>query len=364
MKKTVVMSALAVTAALTLAACGSAPEETSSATESAEATATSDAAETVDFLACMVSDEGGFDDKSFNETSYAGMLQAESELGVQLAQAESQSAEDFVPNMDQMVQQGCDQIIGVGFNLASAASEAAAANPDIEFALVDSTFDPAGDNAKALVFNTAEAAYLAGYVAAGMSETGKVATFGGMQLPTVAIFMDGFADGVDKYNEDNGASVELLGWDKEAQEGSFSGDFTNQDQGRVLTENFIAQGADIIMPVAGPVGLGAAQAAKDSGSAKIVWVDTDGYESTEYGDIILTSVEKKMGEAVYESIKAGVEGTFSSESYIGTLENGGVDISPFHDFDSEVPQELKDQVDALREAIIAGDIVVETTNAP
>src|SRR5690606_5219236 len=114
-------------------------------------------------------------------------------------------------------------------------------------------------NAKPILFNTAEAAFLAGYLAAGMTETGTVATFGGIQIPSVAIFMDGFSDGINKYNEDNpDANVQLLGWDKEAQNGSFSGDFENQSQGQTLTEQFIAQGADIIMPVAGPVGLGAA----------------------------------------------------------------------------------------------------------
>src|SRR5690606_10569764 len=122
---------------------------------------------------------------------------------------------------------------------------AAEANPEAHFGLIDSSFSDADfnpvelDNAKPLIFNTAEAAYLAGYVAAGMTETGTVATFGGMQIPSVSIFMDGFADGVAKYNEDNSADVTLLGWDKERQTGSFSGDFENQAAGQTLTEQFI-----------------------------------------------------------------------------------------------------------------------------
>ncbi|MBM7331588.1 BMP family ABC transporter substrate-binding protein, partial [Agrobacterium sp. S2] len=153
------------------------------------------------------------------------------ELGVQEVKVESQAETDFTPNIDSLVQQDCNLIIGVGFLLEDPIQTAAEANPDIEFALIDSSFSDADfnpvtlDNAKPLLFNTQEAAYLAGYAAAGTSATGTVATFGGIQLPSVSIFMDGFADGVAKYNEDNGADVKVLGWDKEAQTGSFTGDF-------------------------------------------------------------------------------------------------------------------------------------------
>ncbi|MGB3954676.1 MAG: BMP family ABC transporter substrate-binding protein [Brooklawnia sp.] len=354
MKKKFYMGVLAVTTALALAACGSAPEEEEGG---GDATAGSD------FLACMISDAGGFEDQSFNQTSYAGLLRAVDELGIQKAEAESTSDADYPPNVDSMVQQGCNLTFGVGFLLADALSNAATANPDVNFALIDSTFAEELPNAKPIVFNTAEAAYLAGYVAAGMTETDKVATFGGIQIPSVSIFMDGFADGVAKYNEDNGTSVELLGWDKDAQNGAFTGDFDNQAQGQSQTEQFIAQGADIIMPVAGPVGLGAAAAAEQAG-AKIIWVDTDGFESTTYGPIILTSVIKKMDMAVFDTIESAAAGNFTSEPYIGTLENEGVGIAPFHDFDSQVPQELKDAVADLQARIISGELVVESPNSP
>ncbi|NLI19180.1 MAG: BMP family ABC transporter substrate-binding protein [Actinomycetales bacterium] len=360
MKKKIFSGAIAITAALALAACGSAPEDGETTGGGATGAATGGAS---DFLACMVSDSGGFEDQSFNQTSGAGLDMAVEELGITEARAESTSDADYAPNVDSMVQQGCDITFGVGFLLADALSAAAASNPDVNFALIDSTFAEELPNAKPIVFNTAEAAYLAGYVAAGMTETGKVATFGGMQIPTVAIFMDGFADGVAKYNEDNGTAVEVLGWDKAAQNGAFTGDFENQDNGQRLTEQFIAQGADIIMPVAGPVGLGAAAAAEDAG-VKIIWVDTDGYLSTSYGPIILTSVMKMMDVATFTTVQEAVEGNFTSEPYIGTLENDGVGLAPFHDFDSAVPQELKDAVEDLKAQIISGDIVVETTNAP
>src|SRR5699024_7623900 len=120
------------------------------------------------------------------------------------------------------------------------------------------------ENVKPIVFNTAEAAFQAGYLAAGMTESGKVATFGGVKIPTVTIFMDGYWQGVQYYNKENGADVKVLGWNQKSQNGSFTGDFTDQSKGKTLTENFIRQGADIVMPVAGPVGLGAAAAAKSA----------------------------------------------------------------------------------------------------
>lgn len=323
-----------------------------------------------DYLACMVSDSGGWDDQSFNQSGRAGLTSAVENLGIQEKLAESQGDADFTPNVDNMVQQGCNLTFGVGFLLEDAIQSAAEANPDLNFALIDSTFSDADgnpvtlENAKPLVFNTAEAAYLAGYVAAASSESGKVGTFGGIQIPSVTVFMDGFADGVQKFNDDNGKNVELLGWDKAKQEGSFSGDFENQGQGQALTKQLISQGADIVMPVAGPVGLGAAAAAKEAGDVKLVWVDTDGFESTEYGDIILTSVVKEIANAVEDTVKEGTEGNFTSEPYVGTLENEGVGLAPYHDFEDQVPEDVKTKVEELKQQIIDGTIKVESENSP
>jgi basic membrane protein A len=323
-----------------------------------------------DYLGCLVSDAGGWDDQSFNQSSKAGLDAAKKNLGIETSEVESTSDADYQPNVDNMVQQGCNMTIGVGFKLEDTIQEAAEANPDLNFALIDSTFsDEDGkpvtvDNAKPIVFNTAEAAYLAGYVAAATSKSGKVGTFGGIQIPSVTIFMDGFADGVDKYNKDSKKDVKLLGWNKDKQDGSFSGDFDNQSQGQELAKQLISQGADIIMPVAGPVGLGAAAAAKDDGDTKLIWVDSDGYESTEYGDIILTSVVKQIGNAVEDTIKEGTEDKFTNEPYIGTLENEGVGLAPYHDFDDEVPEDVKKKVEDLKKQIIDGSLTVESESTP
>lgn len=338
--------------ALVLSACGSGGESGS------------------DYMACMVSDSGGWDDQSFNQSGREGMENAKKNLGIEEKLAESQGDADFKPNVDNMVQQGCNLTLGVGFLLEDTIQEAAEANPDLNFALIDSTFSDADgkpvtiDNAKAVVFNTAEAAYLAGYVAAATSKSGKVGTFGGIQIPSVTIFMDGFADGVDKFNKDNKKDVKLLGWNKKKQDGSFSGDFENQGQGQELTKQLISQGADVIMPVAGPVGLGAAAAAKEAGDVNLVWVDSDGYESTEYGDIILTSVVKQISQAVEDTIKEGSEDKFSNEPYVGTLENEGVGLAPYHDFEDKVPEDVKKKVEDLKKQIVDGSLVVESESTP
>ena len=349
-------------AALMLGAC-SGNSDDSSDTSSGDATT---AAEQIDYTACLVSDAGGWDDKSFNQSAMEGLQQAVSELGVKENDAESTSSTDFEPNVQAMVDSNCNLIIGVGFNLADAIGAAAVANSGVDFALVDSTFsdDYAGDNTRALVFNTQEAAYLAGYAAAAFTKTGTVATFGGIQIPSVTIFMDGFADGVSKYNEDNGTDVNLIGWDKDTQTGQFTNSFDDQTLGTQVANQLIQQGADIIMPVAGPVGLGAASAAQAAGDTYIVGVDSDWYESaSEYKDIILTSVVKEIAAAVFDTIKLGSEDNFSNEAYIGTLENKGVALAPFHDLEEELPAGLTDQLTKLQEDIVSGTIKVESPSS-
>jgi basic membrane protein A len=316
---------------------------------------------------CQVTDTGGIDDKSFNQTAYKGLTDAEAELGITPSYLESQTEQDYEPNIQAFIDQGCDLIITVGFLLGDATAVAAEANPDQKFAIVDVDFfdaeageDVVYDNVVELTFATDQAAFLTGYLAAGMTQTGKLGTFGGINIPPVTIFMNGFAAGMAKYNEDNGTTVELLGWDAAKQDGTFTGDFENQDNGRRVTEDLIAEGADIILPVAGPVGLGAAAAVQDAGNASLVWVDTDGFVSaSEYGPLFLTSVMKNMDIAVDQTMASVVDGTYAGGLYVGTLENGGVGIAPYHDFDSEVPQELKDKIEELKAGIIDGSVSVD-----
>ena len=362
--------ALVGAGALTLAACGTAPEETAGGGGGG-----SDAGGAgSDYKACMVSDAGGWDDKSFNESSYNGLLAAEENLGIQKQTAESTSDSDFAPNINNMVTEGCDLIITVGFLLAPATGAAAQANEGTDFAIVDSTAQDADgnpielDNVKPLEFDTAQAAFLAGYLAAGMTETGKVATYGGMDIPTVTIFMDGYVDGVAHYNETHDSDVEVLGWNKESQQGSIVGTFEDQSKGKAVSDEFYNAGADIVMPVAGPVGAGTLASAKEGDDRKVIWVDADGYETNssdpEAQAVILTSVMKEMTVGVEDVITGAAGGEFDASPYVGTLENGGVGLAPFHDFEDEVPAELSEELETLTQEIIDGTVVVESEASP
>ena len=363
--------ALAGAVALAISACGAPPEEggAGSAEGSAPATSAAGGGEASAVKACLVSDEGGFQDKSFNQSAKEGLDKAVADLGVEFATAESHSAAEYQPNIENLISQNCTIIFGVGFTINDAIRDAARANPDIKFALIDSSITENNEvveleNAKPLLFNTAEAAFAAGYLAAGMTESQKVGTWGGMQIPPVSIFMDGFVDGVAHYNEAKGTSVEVIGWDKEAQNGSFTGDFSDASKGKQLTAGMISQGADIIMPVAGNAGTGAFAAAKEAAGVSIVWVDSDGYETSQDGDIIMTSVMKEIGQAVYDTIESEVNGEYSAEPYVGNLENMGVGLAPYHDYDSKVSDELKAEVEQVIADIQSGTIKVESPNQP
>ena len=310
--------------------------------------------EAAGFKACQITDTGGIDDRSFNQTVWDGFLRAEEELGVEVKYLESTSESDYDPNLQAFVDEGCDVIVTVGFLLGDATEAFAIANPESNFGIIDYAYETSYSNLLGMVFDTDEAAFLAGYAAAGMTETGTVGTWGGVNIPPVSIFMDGFLAGVNHYNAEKGTSVEVLGWD--GADGVFIGSFEAADLGNAATAEMLQNGADIVLPVAGPAGLGAATAIQDFGSGLMIWVDTDGYFSTDFGSLTLTSVEKKMDNATFDLIKAVQDGTFSGGTYVGTLENAGVGISPFHDFDGQVSDELKAELESLRAAIIAGEL--------
>jgi basic membrane protein A len=313
------------------------------------------------FLACQVTDTGGIDDRSFNATAWKGMQDAQSDLGVKVKFLESTTQNDFAPNLRTFVQQKCGLIVTVGFLLGDATKDSATANPSQKYAIVDFAYDPPLSNVLGLTFSTDQAAFLAGYVAAATSKSGKLGTFGGQKIPTVTIFMDGFWAGMKYYNKQNNAKVQLLGWDAGKQNGLFTGDFTNQDNGKRVTETLLGEGADIILPVAGPVGLGAAAAVKSAGSDKhMIWVDTDGCVSAaQYCSLFLTSIEKHMDVAVETAIKDTANNQFKGGIYSGTLQNNGVGIAPFHDFESQVPQKVKDALNTIKQGIISGSISVK-----
>lgn len=368
MRKTLGVIAGVGATALFLAACGSAPDSGSSssaapASSSAapeSSAAPSSEAPTAGYKACMISDAGGFDDRSFNETAYAGIIAAEASQGIEVLALESGSDADYQPNINQAVQEGCNMIVTVGFLLGDATDAAAKANPDVDFAIVDYAYEAPSENLKGLVFATEQSSFLAGYLAAGMSKSGVVGTYGGIPIPSVTAFMSGFYQGVQYYNGEKGTDVKVLGWDPtDVEKGTYAGGFDDQNKGKQIAKNFIQQGADIIFPVAGPVGLGSAAEAQATDGVSIIWVDTDGCISAEqYCDVFLTSVIKGLDVAVEASIASGVDGTFSNDLYVGTLENGGTKLAPFNQFDGEVPAELKTELEAVAAGIIDGSITV------
>lgn len=356
MKKYVRGTAIVGVLMLAVVACGSKPAAESSGTSSANK----------DFKACMVSDSGGFDDKSFNQTSYKGLQDAVKERGLTEVKAESKSDNDYTTNMTAMVNAKCNVIVAVGFKLEDATEAAAKANPNIKFAIVDSAPKAPIANLKPLLFNTAQSSFQAGYLAAAMSKTGKVGTFGGLNIPTVTIFMDGFAEGVRYYNQQKGKNVQVLGWDDKAQKGLFTGDFEDKAKGQNNAQNLITQGADVIFPVAGPSGLGGLQAAKASnGKVNAIWVDTDGCVSAEeYCPVLMSSVEKGMDVAVKDAVISVVDNKFDNTQFTGTLQNGGTAIAPFHDFDSKVPADVKSELDQIKADIISGKIMIQSKVQP
>ncbi len=325
-------------------------------------------------LGCMVTDTGGINDRSFNASSWAGMqaaASANSNVTVKYLQSTTQS--DYTPNINTFIGEKCNIIVTVGFLMGAATEAAAKANPSQKFAIVDCSYATGcltgtkEPNIDQLTYNTVQDGFLGGYLAAGMTKTGKVATFGGIELPTVTIYMDGFWDGVQYYNTKHSTHVQVLGWSEKTQKGSFTGDFTNQTKGQTLTQTFISEGADIIFPVAGNVGLGAAKAVQSADSAagsnkvNMMWVDVDGcISAATYCKYFITSVEKGVTASVKATVLSAANGSFKGGTYVGTLANGGAVLAPFHDFASTVPASLQGGAGQIATGIASGSIQTPT----
>jgi basic membrane protein A and related proteins len=358
----------AALAAVALLAAGCAkPSSSSSGSGSGTGTAK--------FTGCMVTDTGGINDKSFNQSSWAGMqAAAAANPNITVKYLPSTTTSDYAKNISTFISQKCGVIVTVGFLMGPATQSAALANPKQKFAIVDCSYasfclstkphPPIAHNISQLVYNTAQDAFLGGYLAAGMTKTGKVATFGGMKFGTVTIYMDGFWDGVQYYNKQHHTHVQVLGWSEPSQNGTFAGSFTNITAGETITNTFITHGADIIFPVAGAVGLGSAKAVQTANTSgkhiAMYWVDTDGCVSAAtYCPYFITSVEKGITTSVKTAVLLAAKG-HTGGSYVGTLTNGGAVLAPFHTWASKVPAKLQTELAAVKAAIISGTIVPAT----
>ena len=355
----IVGGALGASLFIALTGCGTAPTTTTSS-----ASAGGGAVE--GFTPCMVSDAGGFDDKSFNQLGFEGLKRGADELGVKPIKVQSDSESDFAPNLTNLVDQNCTLIITVGFALASAAAESAAANPDIDYVSIDDTVDTDFDgktdqpNIKPIVFDTAQAAFLAGYASASYSadKSKKVGTFGGQPYPTVTIFMDGFRQGVEYWNSQKKDTVQVIGWD--GKDGVFTGGFDANQDAINAAQGIVDQGVDVLLPVGGPIYQSAASVIRDSGrDIAMIGVDADVYETDPtVADLLLTSIRKLIDVGVEDAVTAAGQDKFDVTPFVGTLENKGVGLAPFHDFESKVSGDLQGELDTITAGIKDGSIPV------
>jgi len=372
--------ALVAASAIILAACGGSAATPAPATDTPPATdapAATEAAATeapaateepmAEYKACVAFDVGGLGDKGFNDLALKGLKDAEA-AGFTIAYSEAQGDTDYAANIQRLIDEGCQSVITVGFLQGTATAEAALANPDIAFGQVDATWDeatngPTPANYTGLDFQIDEAAALAGYLGAGFSKSGVLATYGGMQFPGVTRFMDGLVEGANIYNEQNGTAVKVLGWDAAKQTGTFVGGdnpWNDPAKGEQLAQTFMDQGADIVHPVAGSTGNGTIKAMA-AAEKWAIGVDSDqALTLPEYASAILTSAEKRIDVAVLETFKKNLAGDMGGENFVGNLANGGVAMSPFNELESAVPAELKAAVDKLAQDIASGAIDINT----
>lgn len=329
-------------------------EEEAPAEEAAPAEEEAPAAEPL--KACLVTDAAGIGDRSFNDMVWKGLEQAKADFGIEANYIESKSADDYAPNLAACVDSDADLVVCVGFMMADACKAAVEANPEIKFIGIDINW-LTYDNFLGVDAYMDQSCFQAGYLAAGMTETGTVATYTGIFGPVVQIFMDGFYMGVQEYNKVHGTSVKVLGYDPKAMDqASATGSWSDIDLGRQFGESFMDNGADIILPVAGFVGGGTAAAMRDRGYGYIFGVDQDwSLTVPEYKDLVLASALKNMDVPVYNAVKGLVEESkWESGNYILQFSNGGTSLA--WNPAVEVPADLKAEVDALADKILSGEI--------
>ncbi len=309
-----------------------------------------------DFLACQIVAGAENAETPYYAEAWKGVIQAEAELGIQGKLYGAFQAEEYYSTLNIAIDEGCDLLIPIGFWDTDPIIAVAEENPSLPIVIPD-MFWVETPNIRTSSYMANEAAYLAGYLAAGMTETGKVAVFGGTNWDAVADFMDGYALGVAGYNDTHNLAVTLLGWDIVARDGLFVGNYDNENDGISMTDELLAEGADIIFPVAGTVGIGTLMTLNEQESGWLIGSDVDWSEFyPEYAENILVSVLKKMSSFVYDSIQLAVEGNFQGGKFVGTLENGGVDIVYGSMWGAQIPADLKTEIIERKFEIISGDI--------
>lgn len=310
--------------------------------------------------ACLVTNQQGIGDRSFNDMIWKGLQDAAQDFEIEATYIESKSTDDYVPNLQACVDADAELVICVGFMMADACAATIEAHPDRYFIGVDIE-GLSYPNFVGVDAYMDQSAFQAGYLAAGMTQTGKVATYTGYFGPVVQIFMDGFFMGVQAYNSVHAAQVEVLGYNPANMDQSAAiGSWTDVDASRQITESFMDNGADIILPVAGNVGPGAAAVMKERAYGFVFGVDQDWTETNpQYDAQILASLIKRMDICVYDVAAGLAVGQFQPGSCLLTLENGGTEMVINQNI--PIPAELKTELQTLAARIIAGEV---TTLSP
>jgi basic membrane protein A and related proteins len=308
---------------------------------------------------CVALDTAGINDKSFNQTSYEGAKAAKAAgYASTIEYLPAKSGADYVPNIQKFVDKKCTLIIGIGYLLGDAMKAAATKNPTIKFAIVD---DPSGGaNLKGIQYQTDESAFLVGYFAAAMSKTGKVATYGGIPIPPVTIWMDGYAYGVEYYNQVKNKNVTLLGWDVKTQTGKMLGGFDATTEALAASVGFEQQGADYIFAVAGGMQATTAANSLKTKKSNVVWVDaTVMGTGPQYASVTPISATKGLKEGVLAVIKETYNGKFTNKAYLGTLKNKGVGYVITPAWSKKIPKSLQTELKDLAADVGAGIIPIK-----
>lgn len=382
---------LGATAALIIAACGPGTASTPPATQAPGTPGATTAATTAPTagaakktVACVAFDTGGLGDKGFNDLAKKGLEDAKA-AGFTTFFSEAQGATDYSNNIQTLIDKGCTAIVTVGFLQSQATADAAnaPANAKIAFAQVDTAWNKCGPdftcgnaddtpqpaNFTGLDYQVDQAAMLAGYLGASWTKSGKIGTYGGLAFPGVTRFMDGLYAGIQYYNQQKTKTVQLLGWDgslaNPADSGAFVGGsggndtWGNPTKGEELAKTLLDQGVDIVHPVAGSTGNGSIKAMSEANKWAI-GVDTDQYISIgpPTNKALLTSAQKAIDVSVLDFFNQVEGGYLGGKDYSGTIANGGVLMSPFHDYESQISAETKAELDALKAKLADGSITV------
>jgi basic membrane protein A len=306
---------------------------------------------------CVALDTAGINDKSFNQSSYDGAKMALSKgYASSIKYWPAKSNADYAPNINKMIAEKCTLIIGVGFLLGDAIAAAAKANPSVKFGFVDGW--GLGNNVKAITYKTDENSFIVGYMAAALSKTGKVGTYGGIPIPTVTIFMEGYANGVAHYNLMKDKDVKVLGWNTETKTGTFLGGFDDTTKALQTSISLEQQGADFIFPVAGGMQATTAANSQKTKKSNVIWVDAKVMNTgAQYANVTPVSVVKGLAEGVLATVKEAHDGKFTSKEYVGTMANKGVSIALTPAWNSKIPASLKAEINQLSKDIASGKII-------